>query len=63
MFTRDKLGVEVQNVGQSNLSILISLLVFPCYYIWVRTNCHIIVVLLEEVMTLLNQSELENSVI
>jgi hypothetical protein len=23
----------------SNLSILISLLVFPCYYIWVRTNC------------------------
>ena len=33
--------VEVQNVGQSNLSILISLLVFPCYYIWVRTNCDI----------------------
>ena len=31
--------VEVQNVGQSNLSILISLLVFPCYYIWVLTNC------------------------
>jgi hypothetical protein len=31
--------VEVQNVGQSNLSILISLLVFPCYYIWVHTNC------------------------
>jgi len=30
--------VEVQNVGQSNLSILISLLVFPCYYIWVRTH-------------------------
>ena len=35
--------VEVQNVGQSNLSILISLLVFPCCYIWVRTNGDMIV--------------------
>jgi hypothetical protein len=31
--------VEVLNVGQSNLSILISLLVFLCYYIWICTNC------------------------